>query len=161
MKKAVSVVSMATFALALSGSVAQADGYGTAGCGLGSMLFGDQPGLIQILAATTNGTFGTQTFGITTGTSNCVDAGGGTASAEAFIETNRETLAKEIARGEGETISNLSTLAGCQDEAAVGRALQADFKLIFPEASTSDKQVSEAVINSLSSHSDLACGSLG
>src|SRR5205823_3826374 len=39
--------------------------YGLAGCGLGSMLFGDQKGMIQILAATTNGTFGSQTFGIT------------------------------------------------------------------------------------------------
>lgn len=161
MKKAAAFVMTASFALALTGSVAQADGYGTAGCGLGSMLFGDQPGLVQILAATTNGISGNQTFGITTGTSNCTDAGGGAESAKAFIETNRETLAKEIARGQGETISNLSTLAGCADEAEVGRALQGDFKLIFPGAEASDKQVSEAVINSLSSHSDLACGKLG
>ena len=37
--------------------------YGTAGCGLGSMAFGNQKGFIQVLAATTNGLFGTQTFG--------------------------------------------------------------------------------------------------
>ncbi|HYG66757.1 MAG TPA: DUF3015 family protein, partial [Anaeromyxobacteraceae bacterium] len=45
--------------------------YGAAGCGLGSMAFGNTPGAVQILASTTNGLFGTQTFGITTGTSNC------------------------------------------------------------------------------------------
>ena len=62
-------------AFVLSAGVAYADAenpaatgkstYGLAGCGLGSMVFGDQKGMIQILAATTNNTFGTQTFGIT------------------------------------------------------------------------------------------------
>src|SRR3954464_7446787 len=60
--------------------------YGTAGCGLGSLVFGDQKGAIQILAATTNTTFGTQTFGITTGTSNCVDTAAGSAGARIFTE---------------------------------------------------------------------------
>src|SRR5512137_902647 len=46
-------------------------GYGAAGCGLGSMAFNKQPGIFQILAATTNSLTGTQTFGITSGTSNC------------------------------------------------------------------------------------------
>src|SRR3954469_2639303 len=50
--------------------------YGMAGCGLGSLIFGpvNSPGA-QILAATTNSTFGSQTFGITSGTSNCVSGG--------------------------------------------------------------------------------------
>ena len=39
--------------------------YGLAGCGLGSMLIGSKPGIVQIFASTTNGSFGTQTFGIT------------------------------------------------------------------------------------------------
>jgi len=94
-------------------------GFGTAGCGLGSMLFGKQPGMIQVLAATTNGSFGTQTFGITSGTSNCTDMSSGPGSAKAFIETNREALAKDIARGQGETISSLSSLAGCQNSKRV------------------------------------------
>ena len=42
------------------------------GCGLGSMAFEGNDGLIsQVSAATTNGTSGNQTFGITSGTSNC------------------------------------------------------------------------------------------
>src|SRR5580658_9609667 len=59
--------------------------YGTAGCGLGSIVFGNKAGIVQIFAATTNGTFATQTFGITTGTSNCSDTSGGSASAKVFI----------------------------------------------------------------------------
>ena len=44
--------------------------YGPAGCGLGSMIFDPDSGFTQIFAATTNGTSGNQTFGISTGTSN-------------------------------------------------------------------------------------------
>ena len=40
------------------------------GCGLGSMAWRGQSGTApQILAVTTNGSFGTQTFGISSGTS--------------------------------------------------------------------------------------------
>ncbi|MFN8945903.1 MAG: DUF3015 family protein, partial [Pseudobdellovibrionaceae bacterium] len=46
-------------------------GYGMAGCGLGSVVFGDKPGFIQIFAATLNSIGGNQTFGISLGTSNC------------------------------------------------------------------------------------------
>ena len=55
-------------------SASFAGSYGDAGCGFGSMIFGNQAGFMQVFAATTNGTSGSQTFGITTGTLNC---GGG------------------------------------------------------------------------------------
>ena len=136
---------------------AVAGNYGMAGCGLGSIVFGNKPGFIQILAATTNGTFGNQTFGITTGTSNCTDTGGGAPSAAAFIQTNREALAKDISRGNGETIKNLATLSGCQDPNAVGATLQKNFKVIFPTADISNTQVSTNVITVLKSETSLSC----
>ena len=44
----------------------------SAGCGAGSILFEGQKGPVpQILAVTTNGSFGNQTFGITSGTLGC------------------------------------------------------------------------------------------
>ncbi len=135
-------------------------GYGMAGCGLGSIVFGNKPGFIQILAATTNGTFASQTFGITSGTSNCSDTGGGAGSAMAFIQTNREALAKDISRGNGETINNLATLSGCSDSAAVGVTLQKNFKTIFPSAETSNTMVSSNVIQVLRADSTLACNRL-
>ena len=55
--------------LAISSS-AWAGGYKSAGCGLGSMIIKDD-GFVQVFAATTNATSGSQTFGITSGTSNC------------------------------------------------------------------------------------------
>lgn len=139
---------------------AKAGPYGMAGCGLGSVVFGDAPGMVQIFAATTNGTFASQTFGITFGTSNCVDGSGGVASTRSFVETNREVLAKDISRGSGETIATLATLAGCSDETSVGRTLQSNFGRIFPSAAASDRQVSESVVDVLRSEQTLSCNKL-
>ena len=135
-------------------------GYGTAGCGLGSIVFGSKPGIIQIFAATTNGTFYTQTFGITTGTSNCVDAGGGAGPTASFIQTNREVLAKDISRGSGETISTLSTLAGCKNPDAVGKTLQSKYRDIFPNAEVTNVEVSGRVVSILRKNSELSCTKL-
>jgi Protein of unknown function (DUF3015) len=157
-------------AFILSAGVAHADAenpaahgkatYGLAGCGLGSLVFGDQKGAIQILAATTNTIFGTQTFGITTGTSNCVDSAAGSAGAKIFIEGNREALAKDAARGSGETITTLSAMAGCKDAKAVGTALQKHFTQLFPEQ-TPAEQVSQNVLKELRSDSSLECRKIG
>jgi hypothetical protein len=141
-------------------STAHADAYGTAGCGLGSMLFHDKPGIVQVLAATTNGTFGTQTFGITSGTSNCEDTKASAQNTKSFVQANREAVSKDIARGAGETISTVSTLAGCADPAAVGNALQREFKTIFPNAQVSDVAVSDSVVDALRAHPELSCRAL-
>jgi hypothetical protein len=150
-------LSGATGAAASNTNVA---GYGMAGCGLGSMLFGKQPGMMQVLAATTNGTFGSQTFGISTGTSNCTDMSPGPATSKAFIEGNREAVAKDIARGQGETISSLTSLAGCQDSKQVGAVLKSDFARIFPTATVSGSQAGDNVIQVLRGHPELSCKNL-
>jgi hypothetical protein len=135
--------------------------YGPAGCGLGSIIFSPDSGFTQIFAATTNGTSGNQTFGITSGTSNCDGGGGGSQSAKAFVQTNRAALAKDIARGRGETISALSTLAACQNSSVVGSRLQKKFRTIFSSAKATDEQVSDSVVEVLRSDASLGCGNLG
>ncbi len=146
-------------AVLLTAGVASARPYGDAGCGLGSMAFGDEPGLVQVLAATTNGTFGTQTFGISTGTSNCGPSR--TAKgARVFIEANREALAKDISRGNGETIATLTHITGCNDARAVGVTLQKNFSSIYPSAAVSDAQVSDSILSTLKGEPALACGNI-
>jgi len=135
--------------------------YGLAGCGLGSLVFGDQKGAIQILAATTNGLFGSQTFGITSGTSNCVDSASSARGAKIFIEGNREALAKDAARGSGETITTLSAMAGCKDAKAVGATLQKRFTHLFPSQQVPVEQVSDNVIKELRADTSLACKNIG
>jgi hypothetical protein len=135
-------------------------GYGPAGCGLGSILFDPGSGFTQVLAATTNTSFGTQTFGITSGTSNCSASGRGASAARAFVEANRPVLARDIARGRGETISSLAQLAECADAARVGEQLQRRFSDIFPAAGRSDREVSRAVVDALRAEAALGCRAL-
>jgi len=148
-------------ALALTATAASADGikgngrYGTAGCGLGSLVFGDQPGAVQIFAATTNGTFGSQTFGITSGTSNC-GPGLVAQGTRNFVEGNRVALAKDAARGQGDAIGAVAVINHCENLPAVAAALQRDFKVIFPSEQATDIQVTNALLQTL--HSDPALG---
>ena len=158
---AFAVVASGGLAHAQGAQVSTAKGYGMAGCGLGSMLFGSDPGFIQVVAATTNGSFGSQTFGITSGTSNCKDSANPVVQVSSFVETNREILAKDIARGSGETLSALSSLAECSNAASVGRTLQQNFGVIFPSAGMSDTDVSQRVIQVLRNDAALSCRVLG
>lgn len=132
-------------------AVSAAADVGPAGCGLGNVLMGGDDS--QILAATTNGT-GTQTFGITSGTSNCVDAGG-VAKVEAFVEANKLALANDAARGQGETIAGLSQVLRCNSSAAVGRVLKQNYKEIFASESNSN-QISAKIFESLVKESPVA-----
>lgn len=88
--------------------------YGMAGCGLGSVVFADKPGLIQVIGATLNGVSGNQTFGITSGTSNC-GASGKAARANQFIEVNKVALENDLSRGTGESIVSLAEVMGCKN----------------------------------------------
>jgi hypothetical protein len=134
--------------------------YGTAGCGLGSMLFGPGTGITQIFAATTNGSSANQTFAISSGTSGCDASAPSAKTAKVYVQTNRAALAKDIARGKGETLNGLAELGACRDASAVGAKLQRQFKSIFPTAQTSDEQVSDTVVQMLGSDASLGCANL-
>jgi hypothetical protein len=131
--------------------------YGDAGCGLGSMAFGNQPGAVQVLASTTNGFLGTQTFGITTGTSNCAP-GLFAAGTRSFVDANREMVAKDISRGQGESIGALTQINACGDSTAVGAALQRNFAAIFPSEHASSDAVTGAILHVLHGDPSLGCG---
>jgi hypothetical protein len=149
---------LAAAAALLISAPAFAAPYGMAGCGLGSLVFGNKAGFVQIFAATTNGTFNSQTFGITSGTSNCVDTSGA-ASGKLFIDVNREALAKDMSRGSGETIKSLSAIAGCKDSEAVGAHLQKSFKSLSP--SLQSEAFAENVLKTLRTEKTLSCGRIG
>ncbi len=115
--------------------------YGMAGCGLGSLVFGpvDTP-IAQIFAATTNDTLGTQTFGITSGTSNCVSGGVVRAEREqaAFAEVTFDDLKRDMATGGGEFLSSFATLLGCEPAVRpeLARMTQARYEALLPSEST-------------------------
>ncbi|TAJ27423.1 MAG: DUF3015 domain-containing protein, partial [Nitrospirae bacterium] len=92
------------------------------GCGLGKLAWSDykhQKNIApQVMMATTNATFGSQTFGISSGTSGCTNDG--TVMAEhkttLFAELNFENLSQEMAQGRGEHLASLATLMGVPAE---------------------------------------------
>ena len=135
-------------------------GYGSAGCGLGSVIIGGGAGFKQVFAATTNGTSGNQTFGISSGTLNC-GASHSKKGVANYIESNRDAFSKDAARGNGETIAALSELAGCNDAASVGNVLQQRYQTIFSSDAVSSEAVIKQVIETLQTTETLACGNLG
>jgi len=143
-------------AIALSAlpAVAFADNVGT--CGWGSKLLDGQKGVApQVLAVTTNGTFGNQTFGISSGTSGCTQDGTVTSTwkTSMFIDGNKERLARDIATGGGETLDSLAHLMGIRAEhrAQFNRAAQQNLTRIFPSGDTPTEQVVVALKDVLSS----------
>jgi DUF3015 family protein len=139
------VVLSAVSALAFAQkAAAQQNNIGT--CGWGAKLFDGQSGLApQVLAVTTNGTSGNQTFGITTGTSGCTQDGvvRSTWKTAMFIDGNKDRLARDMSIGNGETLDSLAHLIGVRetDRAAFDRAMQTNVSVIFPSGSTTDDSV--------------------
>ena len=124
------------------------------------MLMGNDAGIMQLLAATTNYAVSyNQAFGITTGTLGC-DVGGGSDGAQIFIETNREAVAKDVARGAGETIANLSQIGECSNSDVLGTYLQSNFDQIFSDATVSDHVVGERIVELMETAEQLNCAGL-
>ncbi len=103
------------------------------GCGLGAVLIKDDSSVVMlVLQATTNGTSGNQTFGITSGTLGCKKTKiAMNERAEEFVASNMDILAKEISLGHGESLNTLAELLEVQDTAAFNASLQANYNSIY------------------------------
>nr|WP_240954047.1 DUF3015 domain-containing protein [Solimonas marina] len=115
------------------------------GCGLGTQIMQGKDGMIfKVLGATTNGTFGNQTFGITSGTLGCSSDGVVTAEARRsmFASANVDQLAAEVAAGHGETLTTLASLYKITpaDRPAFYALTQREYSQLFakPDATTGD-----------------------
>src|SRR5512143_1583431 len=105
MKKAVVIAVAVSFMLAATAFAGTAQQ--NTGCGLGTLLFknnADNSTILQTFQATTNGIYGNQTFGVTTGTSDCVQPKNFVSNQQLneFMVANMDNLARDIAQGRGE-----------------------------------------------------------
>lgn len=139
-------------AMGLTAGVAYADGHekgetaDSSGCGVGTILWKGQSGVApQVLAITTNGTLGNQTFGITSGTLGCTKDGVVSPPAEVrmLAISQLDNLATDMARGEGETLASFATAMKVeeQDQPLLFAALKSNFSRIFPADNVSADQV--------------------
>jgi hypothetical protein len=115
--------------VAFSSVAMAAKPYGMAGCGLGNIFFGKDS---QVIAATTNGSSGSQTFGISSGTSNCVTASEQTAMIKNFIEANYESLVTDMAKGQGDSVKTLSSFYGCNSDSFASE-LKTRYEVVTPK----------------------------
>ncbi len=142
MKKLIALVLLA------GSTVAMADQ--DVGCGLGTILFEGKSGVApKVLAATTNGTYWNQTFGITSGTLGCQADGviSSRARLSMFMGTNSERVARDMSVGHGESLNVLADLMGVkeQDKALFFQTTQANFSTIF----AADNQTAGQVLAAL------------
>lgn len=136
--------------LIVTGSAFAGQAHTNVGCGLGTLLWenkADNSILFQVLQATTNGTSGSQTFGLTSGTSDCQKPSKIAQNEKLinFVQANMDNLAQDIAMGKGESLDTFAEMLGVApgQSAAFNAKLQANFGKIF----TSDHVVLAEVID--------------
>jgi len=133
-------------------SVTYAGSKENCGCGLGTMILGDQePLVMQLVVSLLNGTSGNQTFGISLGTLGCEKPKTLVMNErlDKFVADNMDNLAVEIAAGQGESLDALADLAevSISKRADLYRAFQANFDQIYPSAQINHKEVVNQIIN--------------
>ncbi|MBF0299379.1 MAG: DUF3015 family protein [Oligoflexia bacterium] len=141
--------------------------YGAGGCGFGAMTMGKDGN--QVLAITTNAT-GTQTFAISSGTSNCVPDKrtmkrrsaevdyDRSEQLKGFVEGNKMALLNDLARGDGEIIWTISKVYECKNSLLVGRELQKNYKKIVSRVDIDANELSSN-IDSVITKSDILSNS--
>jgi hypothetical protein len=154
MKRLLAVGSMLLIAGGLMlPATASAQAYDTnTGCGLGNQLFkqiGQDKVLYQILAVTTNGILGNQTFGISTGTLGCRAPAdfAQNEKVERFVADNMDSLAQDIASGSGESLSTLAELmeVPAESRTAFYSRLQSSFNVIYTSSAVQSADVIEGI----------------
>ena len=144
MNKILASVVIATTALTLSIS---ANAGNSAGCGIGSMLFNGHKGLgSNVLAVTTNGTSGNQTFGISTGTLGCdqndvVRSRAG--NLFTFADENLNEIAADSSKGSGEYINSVASIIKIKesDKNHFFKVVQNNFSTIFSSSNINTKDL--------------------
>ena len=147
MKKLLVVMVLFAFCGVASAAVNQSN----YGCGLGTMLLGDKGGskLMQTLITTTNATTTNQWIGITLGIQSfgCVNsAWTANEAVDTFVQGNIDTLIRDVAAGQGDTIDSLASILEIRDVDAFGSKLQENFAIIFPSADVEYSHVSNAIV---------------
>ncbi len=131
------------------------------GCGWGSMVFDGKTGTgSQVMAATTNGTSGNQTFGITSGTAGCAADGVVTKSAalSTFMAANIDKVSHDMAIGKGESLETIANLMGiaAQDKATFYKTTRENFDSIFASENSTVGEVLASLDSVMAKNATLA-----
>ncbi len=118
------------------------------GCGLGTLVIKNQDTVVtQVLGATTNGTSGNQTFGITTGTLNCDKPAEFVSNDKLnkFVTDNMDELAMDISAGKGETLDTVAKMMNVKDTAKFNSTLKENFSDIYSNTNVTSASVIDSI----------------
>ena len=132
------ILMAAALTVLMSSAAYAANARNNVGCGLGTMIWegrADNNTMYQAFQATTNGTSGNQTFGISSGTSECQTNSKFVQNEKLihFVQANMDNLAQDIATGRGETLDTFAEMLGVAPDrtAAFNARLQSNFDKIY------------------------------
>ncbi|WMS88728.1 DUF3015 domain-containing protein [Pleionea litopenaei] len=118
------------------------------GCGLGAQVFKGKSGTVShVLAATTNGTSGNQTFGMTSGTLGC-NTSQTIQVATLYMDSNIDKVAADMSKGDGEALNALAELLGVesQDKARFNALLKSNFDKVFTSTETTSDEAIQNIV---------------
>jgi len=145
------VVSSASFAVAPGG----------ANCGWGNLLFKGAKGIpSHVVAVTTNGTSGNNTFGITSGTNGCDASGRLSYGGRDMVQVSAimDEFSEDVARGHGEALDTVAVMIGIEqkDHAAFSKVMHENFASIFPSENVTAQDAMLSVNEIMKLNSQLA-----
>jgi hypothetical protein len=136
--KKVLIASVVFFTFA--GSQVFADNIGP---GLGRMLLKGKSGKVMELVGTClNGTSGNGTFAITSGTSGYKNGAViGLSAVDAYVAENMDSLANDIAKGNGEYLDTLAFIMKVENKDSFKDSLHKNFNNIYTSKDVTSKEV--------------------
>lgn len=135
-------------------------GDSSSGCGLGWAVFKDNSLISSALRATTNAMF-LNTIAMTSGTSGCAKHSivKNDKKSLHFMDANKHQLMTEMAYGQGEYVSGLAELMGC-DAAVFGQTMKEGYSDVFAREDIQPRELVNRVQAQILLNKDLAasCG---
>ena len=126
------------------------------GCGLGAEAIGQKEGLVwNLLGTFLNGLCGNQTFAMSTGTLQCgkPEKMVMLEKMNIYVADNMDSLAIDIAKGEGESLDALAEVAQIDPEKRMdfNLALQDNFDYIYPDQNVQHVDVANRITEIMNS----------
>jgi len=144
-------ITLAAALLLATSHSAMAVAPGGENCGWGNMILEGKSGLANhMLAATTNGTSGNATFGMTFGTNGCSVDGELTYGGErlAWFDNILDEYSTAVAIGHGEALNAVAVMMGIeqQDRLHFDAVMHNNFEQLFPAVDTTAQQVLDSML---------------
>jgi hypothetical protein len=129
----------------------------SSGCGLGWQVAPKQSLVSSFTRSLINAT-ASSTIAMTMGTSGCAQHSivYNEAKGIHFAEANKEVLAIEMARGNGEVVQGFASVFGCQNSQAFGSMVQSKYESVLPSEKTTGVELYNNVKAEIKNNANLS-----